>query len=266
MVSLANAGHFDHARYPGHRRHPWRRAERQHAARDCSRARERDRRGHRLRLGACGAGWRVPCRRSPRSGRPGKPRAGPSLRCRRAKPCSGSPKTFRSPRTGCPMGPASTKPASFRNSLIRVATARGRDVLWAMEEALRCRAVGVVIGELRASSIDQVATRRLSLAAVAGNTLGLILRTAPDENAFPRGDALDHRHGARSLVFLRQNRRKVGRRAAAPEPPSSCAIAVAISEPGSWSGTVWSSVSSSQRILSLWLERFSTDRIARQSA
>src|SRR4029453_16669994 len=32
---------------------------------------------------------------------------------------------------------------------------------------------------------------------------------------------------------------------------------------GSWSGTVWSSVSSSQRILSLWLERLSTDRIAR---
>src|SRR2546430_4696274 len=44
----------------------------------------------------------------------------------------------------------------------------------------------------------------------------------------------------------------------------SCATAVVISEHGSWSGTVWSSVSSSQRILSLWLERLSTDRIARQ--
>src|SRR5262249_37357197 len=30
--------------------------------------------------------------------------------------------------------------------LITVAAARGREVLWAMEEALRCRAVGVVIG------------------------------------------------------------------------------------------------------------------------
>src|SRR5262245_34545135 len=43
----------------------------------------------------------------------------------------------------------------------------------------------------------------------------------------------------------------------------SCATAVVISARGSWSGTVWSSVSSSQRILSLWLERLSTDRIAR---
>src|SRR6516162_5249762 len=43
----------------------------------------------------------------------------------------------------------------------------------------------------------------------------------------------------------------------------SCATAVVISEHGSWSGTVWSSVSSSQRILSLWLGRLSTDRVAR---
>src|SRR5215813_9932935 len=43
----------------------------------------------------------------------------------------------------------------------------------------------------------------------------------------------------------------------------SCATAVVISEHGSWSGTVWSSVSSSQRILSLWLDRLSTDRVAR---
>src|SRR5260221_7310190 len=42
------------------------------------------------------------------------------------------------------------------------------------------------------------------------------------------------------------------------------ATVVALSEHGSWSGTVWSSVSSSQRMLSLWLERLSTDRIARQ--
>src|SRR6201990_358437 len=46
--------------------------------------------------------------------------------------------------------------------------------------------------------------------------------------------------------------------------PVSRATVVALSEHGSWSGTVWSSVSSSQRILSLWLDRLSTDRIARQ--
>jgi len=39
----------------------------------------------------------------------------------------------------------------------------------------------VVIGELGMQSLDQAATRRLSLAAAAGNTLGLILRAAPDE-------------------------------------------------------------------------------------
>src|SRR5262245_6029531 len=44
----------------------------------------------------------------------------------------------------------------------------------------------------------------------------------------------------------------------------SYAIVEVISADGSWSGTVWSSVSSSQRILSLWLERLSTDRIVRQ--
>src|SRR5215813_11028562 len=42
------------------------------------------------------------------------------------------------------------------------------------------------------------------------------------------------------------------------------ATVAALSEHGSWSGTVWSSVSSSQRILSLWLDRLSTDRVARQ--
>jgi len=65
--------------------------------------------------------------------------------------------------------------------LITVAAPRRREVLWAMEEALRCRAAGVVIGELGMQSLDQAATRRLSLAAAAGNTLGLILRAAPDE-------------------------------------------------------------------------------------
>src|SRR5437588_13039275 len=46
--------------------------------------------------------------------------------------------------------------------------------------------------------------------------------------------------------------------------PVSRATVVALSEHGSWSGTVWSSVSSSQRILILWLVRLLTDRIARQ--
>ena len=42
-----------------------------------------------------------------------------------------------------------------------------------MEEALRCRAVGVVIGEIRSVRSSRWSTRRLSLAAAAGDTLGL---------------------------------------------------------------------------------------------
>jgi protein ImuA len=82
---------------------------------------------------------------------------------------------------GAPYGPGLHEAGIVPEHLITVAAAHGRDVLWAMEEALRCHAVGVVIGELRARDIDQVATRRLSLAAAVGNTFGLILRTAPDD-------------------------------------------------------------------------------------
>jgi protein ImuA len=94
-----------------------------------------------------------------------------------------------------------------------------------MEEALRCRAVGMVIGEMRPRGIDQVATRRLALAAAAGNALGLILRTAPDDGhsaaatrwivgAAPSsphsGDGDDRRHGVgppRLAARLVRNRR-----------------------------------------------------------
>lgn len=56
--------------------------------------------------------------------------------------------------------------------------ARGSDVLWAMEEALKCRAVMTVIAEFTDDkhSTDLTAMRRLSLAARAGGSLGLLLR------------------------------------------------------------------------------------------
>jgi protein ImuA len=82
---------------------------------------------------------------------------------------------------GAPYGPGLDGIGIAPERLIVVVAARSRDVLWAMEEALRCRAIGVVIGEMRPHDIDQVATRRLSLAAAANGALGLILRTAPDE-------------------------------------------------------------------------------------
>jgi len=69
--------------------------------------------------------------------------------------------------------------------LLHVTAAKPRDVLWAMEEALHCRAVAAVIGEIRGSKrgVDLVATRRLSLAAAAHGGVGLLLRSAPAQQA-----------------------------------------------------------------------------------
>jgi protein ImuA len=53
---------------------------------------------------------------------------------------------------------------------------RAIDALFAMEEALKCRAVASVIAELPDDSADLTATRRLSLAAREQNGLGLLLR------------------------------------------------------------------------------------------
>jgi protein ImuA len=126
---------------------------------------------------------------------------------------------------GAPYGPGLDEIGIAPERLITVAAARERDVLWAMEEALRCRAVGMVIGEMRSRGIDQVATRRLALAAAAGNALGLILRTAPDDGpsaaatrwiigAAPlsphSGEGDDRRHGVgppRLVARLVRNRR-----------------------------------------------------------
>ena len=128
----------------------------------------------------------------------------------------------------------------------------------------RCVAArsGVVIGEICARGIDHVATRRLSLAAAAGETLGLLLRTTPEDE--PCAFATRWIIGAApsALLLLHERFMASGRRV---WPCVSFAIAGVIAEHGSWSGTVWSSVSSSQRILSLWLGRLSTDRIIRQS-
>jgi protein ImuA len=53
---------------------------------------------------------------------------------------------------------------------------RAVDALFAMEEALKCRAVASVIAELPDDSTDLTATRRLSLAARDHRGLGLLLR------------------------------------------------------------------------------------------
>ena len=62
-------------------------------------------------------------------------------------------------------------------SLILARAARWPEALWAMEEALRCPALGAAV--LMAGSgqgLDLTATRRLHLAAEAGGVFGLLLR------------------------------------------------------------------------------------------
>lgn len=58
--------------------------------------------------------------------------------------------------------------------LLLVRAARQADALWAMEEALRCRAVSAAL--LFSPGINLTAGRRLMLAAEAGGALGILLR------------------------------------------------------------------------------------------
>ena len=85
--------------------------------------------------------------------------------------------------SGAPYGPGLDAFGLHPERLLTVSAAHSRDLLWAMEEALRCRAVGAVIGELRHGEIDMVTLRRLSLAAAESGALGLLLRCAPSTDA-----------------------------------------------------------------------------------
>jgi protein ImuA len=85
--------------------------------------------------------------------------------------------------SGAPYGPGLDQFNLTPERLLTVGVAHRRDLLWAMEEALRCRAIGAVIGELRHGEIDAVAVRRLSLAAADSGALALLLRSAPSSDA-----------------------------------------------------------------------------------
>jgi protein ImuA len=82
--------------------------------------------------------------------------------------------------SGAPYGPGLDEIGLAPEQVVTVAVARARDVLWAMEEALRCRGVGAVVGELRTHNIDAVAGRRLALATTQQRTCALLLRAKPD--------------------------------------------------------------------------------------
>jgi protein ImuA len=58
-------------------------------------------------------------------------------------------------------------PAFFRHRLVHVVCEKAEDVLFALEEGLRCRDVGAVVGELAGNprALDFTASRRLTLTA-----------------------------------------------------------------------------------------------------
>ncbi|HEY5216963.1 MAG TPA: DNA repair protein [Pseudolabrys sp.] len=85
--------------------------------------------------------------------------------------------------SGAPYGPGLDQFNLAPERLLTVGVAHRRDLLWAMEEALRCRATAAVIGELRHGDIDAVAVRRLSLAAAESGALALLLRAKPASDA-----------------------------------------------------------------------------------
>ena len=81
--------------------------------------------------------------------------------------------------TGEPYGPGLGELGLAVERLLIVRVARPVDALFAMEEALKCRALATVVAELNAPP-DLTATRRLALAARQGGGLGLLLRHKAD--------------------------------------------------------------------------------------
>ena len=70
------------------------------------------------------------------------------------------------------------------NELIHVAARDSREALWAMEEGLRCAAIGAVIGELYGdpASLDFTATRRLAVAAERHGVAAFLIRLGGHPN------------------------------------------------------------------------------------
>lgn len=85
--------------------------------------------------------------------------------------------------SGAPYGPGLDAFTLDPERLLTVTVGHRRDLLWTMEEALRCHAIGAAIGEIRHGPLDAVAVRRLSLAAAQSGALALLLRASPARDA-----------------------------------------------------------------------------------
>ena len=86
---------------------------------------------------------------------------------------------------GAPYGPGLALHGLDPDRLVMLTVPRATDVLWAMEEALRSRAVTIAIGHVPDDrTLDEgTATRRLSLTAREAHGFGLLLRHHPSEAA-----------------------------------------------------------------------------------
>jgi protein ImuA len=84
-----------------------------------------------------------------------------------------------------PYAPGLAQAGIAPQHLVHLRVAHIEDALWALAEALKCRAFAAVIGEFppQANALDLTATRRLVLAAQAGDGFGLLLRHAPGPDA-----------------------------------------------------------------------------------
>jgi protein ImuA len=85
---------------------------------------------------------------------------------------------FAAREDGGPYGPGLDLLGLPAGCLLMLRVPRPVDVLWAMEEALRCRALACAVAELTGdgAEADLTATRRLALAARGSCGLGLLLR------------------------------------------------------------------------------------------
>lgn len=85
---------------------------------------------------------------------------------------------FAAMESGGPYGPGLDLFGLSSARLLVLRVPRAADALWAMEEALRCRALGSVVAELAddTPANDLTASRRLMLAAREGNCPGFFLR------------------------------------------------------------------------------------------
>jgi protein ImuA len=82
--------------------------------------------------------------------------------------------------TGALYGPGLDLIGLDTERLLVARVARPVDALFAMEEALKCRALSTVVAELN-HDVDLTATRRLTLAAREGGALGILLRHKPSD-------------------------------------------------------------------------------------